>query len=194
MNKPWISTWQLPNHFERPLDVEVSGALVHSMAEWILADSTSIERYYSVVWLQKLKLSVHAFITPTGTIIRSVPDSRGALHAGVSKFQDLSGLNKSFLGAEFLVPGMHNYSTFLEAIKTDCFTDNQYKSGGYLYAYWSTQFPRVNKDTIVAHSFVSGDDVRGRGKGKKDPGPGFKWDLFWHWYDYYLARRDLLIS
>jgi len=31
---------------------------------------------------------------------------------------------------------------------------------------------------VVRHSDVSGDDVRGVGKGKTDPGSAFDWDRF----------------
>ena len=33
-------------------------------------------------------------------------------------------------------------------------------------------------ENVVRHSDVSGDDIRGKGRGKKDPGSGFDWDAF----------------
>ena len=33
-------------------------------------------------------------------------------------------------------------------------------------------------EVVVRHSDVSGDDVRGKGKGKTDPGSAFDWNRF----------------
>lgn len=36
----------------------------------------------------------------------------------------------------------------------------------------------IQKDDVVRHSDVSGDNVRGERKGKTDPGAGFDWEGF----------------
>lgn len=36
----------------------------------------------------------------------------------------------------------------------------------------------IPTNRVVRHSDVSGDHVRGKGKGKTDPGPAFDWDKF----------------
>jgi N-acetyl-anhydromuramyl-L-alanine amidase AmpD len=36
----------------------------------------------------------------------------------------------------------------------------------------------IPANAVVRHSDVSGDDVRGKGKGKTDPGSAFDWDRF----------------
>jgi len=36
----------------------------------------------------------------------------------------------------------------------------------------------IPADAVVRHSDVSGDDVRGAGKGKTDPGSAFDWAAF----------------
>ena len=42
---------------------------------------------------------------------------------------------------------------------------------------WMNQF-QIPKEDVVRHSDVSGDSVRGDGKGKVDPGNGFDWKRF----------------
>ena len=126
--------------------------------------------------LAKDALSVHVLIEPSGRLIRCVPDEDRANHAGWSKLGSLEDLNWSFLGAEFLLPGEWVYDPdFLREMRTGNvgFTDEQYTAGGWLYADWMRKydFPRAR---ITGHSMVAGDDVRGEGKGKVDPGVGFK--------------------
>jgi N-acetyl-anhydromuramyl-L-alanine amidase AmpD len=36
----------------------------------------------------------------------------------------------------------------------------------------------IPADNVVRHSDCSGDDVRGKGKGKTDPGSAFDWERF----------------
>ena len=119
-------------------------------------------------------LSVHCLIEPSGEIIRCVPDDHRANHAGHSKFGPLENLNWTFLGAEFLLPGTWTYAAFVQEMgRGDVgFTNAQYEAGGELYAGWmqTHYFPRSR---IVGHSTVAGDDVRGEGRGKTDPGVGF---------------------
>lgn len=123
------------------------------MGEYIKDD----QEYYAVDWLKKLGLSAHALITPDGTVIRCRSDSEGAWHA--------KGFNKNSLGIEYLVKGVHNYGTFLEAIKTDYVTPEQYQAGLAQIAEWVEQHPI---HSIDRHSDLS----PGR---KVDPGSGFPW-------------------
>jgi N-acetyl-anhydromuramyl-L-alanine amidase AmpD len=37
---------------------------------------------------------------------------------------------------------------------------------------------KIPASRVVRHSDVSGDHVRGKGKGKTDPGSAFDWDKF----------------
>jgi len=43
--------------------------------------------------------------------------------------------------------------------------------------YWIDKY-KIPVDAVVRHSDVSGDDVRGEGKGKTDPGSAFDWEAF----------------
>ncbi len=39
-------------------------------------------------------------------------------------------------------------------------------------------YPHITYDRVVAHSQVAGDDVRGPGRGKRDPGD-LNWQRMW---------------
>ena len=127
------------------------------MAEFIDADPAD---YYCVEWLRKLGLSAHAFVTPSGVIIRSREDKQGAYHA--------KGFNKNSLGIEFLVPGLHTYTTFLKAMREEYLTSDAYIAGVEIVRIWINQH---GIDQIAKHSGLSPDR-------KSDPGVGFPWDKF----------------
>ena len=149
----------------------VQGAIVHAMGEYI-----------GGVWagdfLAKMGYSVHALIAPDGDLIEGVDPARVAYHAGVSQWQDYTvshSLNETFLGCEFLVEGDHTLETLYAAMaRDDCYTEDQYVMGGLLYAQWMRDF-NIPEELILGHSMVAGDDVRGAGNGKRDPGDGFQW-------------------
>ena len=69
--------------------------VVHAIGEFI---DTDPHDYYCVDFLAKLGLSAHAFVTPSGVVIRSVPDHEEATHA--------KSHNRNTLGIEFMVPGL----------------------------------------------------------------------------------------
>lgn len=134
-----------------------SRIVVHAMAEYI---DTDPQDYHAVEWLRKLGLSAHAFVTPSGVVIRSREDDQGAYHA--------KGFNTDSLGVEFLVPGVHTYPTFLDAIKKKYLTTIQYQAGVELVRGWRE---RHGIAMIDRHSDLS----PGR---KLDPGRGFPWERF----------------
>ena len=113
--------------------------VVHSMGEFIL-DPHPI---HAADFLEILGLSAHALITPTGEQIILRKTNQGAYHA--------RGFNKDSLGVEFLVEGNHDYSSFLETIKTDYITDPLWKAGIELIRMWHDQF----KCDIRRHSDIS---------------------------------------
>jgi N-acetyl-anhydromuramyl-L-alanine amidase AmpD len=119
-------------------------------------------------------LSAHRLICPDGEVIRCVPDDHRANHAGHSKFGALENLNRTFLGAEFLLPGDWTYGEFIIEMGRGNvgFTDEQYEAGGELYAQWMKDHD-FDRPRVVTHAQVAGDDVRGEGRGKRDPGVGF---------------------
>ncbi|MCP4433459.1 MAG: N-acetylmuramoyl-L-alanine amidase [Gammaproteobacteria bacterium] len=131
--------------------------VVHSMGENIKNNDIT---YNAFEWLKFLKLSAHALVTPNGDIIRCRDDEQRAWHA--------KGNNTNSLGVEFLVPGIHDYGTFLEMIKTDWVSKEQYQAGVELLKQWIEKYDIEN---VFRHRDLS----PGR---KVDPGDGFKWDWF----------------
>ena len=129
--------------------------IVHAMGEFIHSNDGD---FYAVQWLNKLHLSAHCLITPSGSIIRCREDSLMAWHA--------RGFNDNTLGVEFLVPGLHDYETFKEAIQTDWVSLPQLSAGIELIKRWRLVWPI---EGILRHSDVSPER-------KVDPGSGFPFD------------------
>jgi N-acetylmuramoyl-L-alanine amidase len=151
------------------------GIIIHSMAEYLKMDNGPM---YAHDFLKSIKLSVHGFIKPDGTYEKMVETPGKAFHAGKSKFGDLENLNSHFLGFELLVPGEHDFGTFSKAIETPgTYTEEQFKTSIEVCQYWIEQY-NIPANAVVRHSDVSGDDVRGKGQGKTDPGSAFDWDRF----------------
>ena len=177
---------QKPIENFRPRRAPVSGAIIHSMSERVLVEG---EALYATDYLDEMGLSVHAMITPDGTVLECVPPEYVAFHAGVSAYDGERFLNATFLGCEFLVAGTHDWPSFKVAItENQPYTEAQYEAGGWLYASWMLRFPRLTLPRVVYHSRVSGDAVRGPGKGKLDPGPAFNRGRFEQCLSRWLAE------
>lgn len=131
--------------------------VIHAMGERINDRGTI---YSARGWLDHLGYSAHALIHPDGDITVCRPSDQGAYHA--------KGHNTNTLGVEFLVPGVHDYGTFLESIKMDWCKPAQYKAGRELLNMYMFDF---DIGAIVRHSDID----PGR---KVDPGTGFKWYEF----------------
>lgn len=131
--------------------------IVHSMGE-LIDDGT--DKLHAINFLKKLGLSAHILVAPNGDVIRCREDNQGAWHA--------KGFNTDSLGIEILVPGVHDYASFLEAIKTDWCTPEAFKSAVEMCRHWMDKYGRMSMDR---HSDV--DPER-----KYDPGSGFDWHEF----------------
>ncbi len=160
------------------------------MGERVVNDSERwgpVGTFDAADWLNAKQWSAHSLNTPNGTILELVKPELVAFHAGRSELEEWSWLNENFLGCEWLVAGVHDYASWLEAIqKPDCYTAEQYDAGGWQFATWASMFGE--RFRIVSHSVVAGDHVRGEGKGKRDPGPGFDWDRFLESVDAWKAE------
>ena len=155
--------------------IKPKGIIVHSMAEYLNWEGEWIGAHD---FLKKLKLSVHGFIHPNGDYEKMIESPNRASHAGRSLHEGLSGLNSHFLGFELLVPGKHDYGSFLKAIETPgTYNEAQFEKSVAVCKYWMEHY-NIPLSGVVRHSDVSGDNVRGKGKGKVDPGSAFDWERF----------------
>lgn len=139
------------NQFNKPKMI-----VVHAMGEYI----NDPDPIFAPDFLEKYGLSAHALIVPNGDVMICRNEQTGAYHA--------KGHNTDTLGIEFLVRGEHDYSSFIETIKTNYVTSNQWIAGIELVRSWIEKFDIRN---IQRHSSLS----PGR---KVDPGTGFEWDRF----------------
>jgi len=156
-------------------DFSPIGVIVHSMSEEFDWEG---ERITAGQLLNRLGLSVHVLIHPDGQIQTLNKTNVKCAHAGKSKHNGLENLNSYFLGFELLVKGLNTYGEFVEKIdKPDCYTREQITAATLMTQMWISEYNIDPKD-VVRHSDVSGDDVRGEGNGKVDPGSGFPWKEF----------------
>ena len=153
-----------------------TGAVVHAMGEFVRVGARIVPAWD---WLEESGLSVHALVYSNGDVLHGCTDGDVAYHAGKSRWADgREDCNRFTLGAEFLVRGDHDYPSLLARMTAaDCYTEEQLAAGAALYAEWAAQF-HFTADAIVGHDAIAGDDVRGEGQGKRDPGAGFPWERF----------------
>ena len=114
------------------------------------------------------KVSCHYFIKNNGNLIRMVPDSYTAWHAGKSKWKKFKSLNKYSIGIEINNPG-HNYVY-------KYFSQKQLKSLSFLIKGLKKKF-NIKKKNILGHSDIAPDR-------KRDPGEKFPWS--------FLAKKKLI--
>ena len=155
--------------------IEPKGIIVHSMAEYLKMPEGPMKAHD---FLKSVNLSVHGFIHPDGTYEKMVETPGKALHAGKSEWNGLSNLNSHYLGFELLVPGEHDFGTFSKAIDAEgTYTEAQMKTAIEVCKWWMKEY-NIPAENVVRHSDCSGDHVRGKGKGKTDPGNAFNWAEF----------------
>ena len=117
------------------------------------------------------KVSSHYFIKKNGEILTLVPDLYIAWHAGLSKWNNFTSLNKYSIGIEISNPG-HDYNYVN-------FSKNQISAIMKLSNSLIKKY-KINSRLILGHSDISPDR-------KKDPGEKFPWRYlsrkkigFWH--------------
>lgn len=157
------------------MPIQPKGIIVHSMAEYLKMPEGPL---YARDFLESINLSVHGFITPAGEYQKMVETPGKAFHAGKSLHEGISGLNSHYLGFEFLLEGVHDYGSFSKGIqKVGAYTEEAVAKAVDVCRWWMNEY-NIPASRVVRHSDVSGDDVRGEGKGKIDPGAGLDWEKF----------------
>ncbi|MCK5611045.1 N-acetylmuramoyl-L-alanine amidase [Candidatus Pacearchaeota archaeon] len=141
--------------------IEPEAVVVHAIAEIVIDENG--ESHYCTEYLRKQGTSAHLFVTPQGTVIQSREFDQGAWHARAQ------GRNYNSIGIEFMVPGAHNYMSFLDAISKPYLTANQYKAG--VEVCRDTLHGELGITLFEKHSKI--DPAR-----KRDPGRGFDWNRF----------------
>lgn len=142
---------------------KIDSIIVHAMAEFIDYQG---ERYFAPDFLNKIGLSCHYMVDPSGGVIECAhPLEQTAYHA--------KGFNTHSIGIEILVPGVFNYSDFINRIDTPWVSDSQMSATCNLVAWCFNNFPI---DTLLRHCDVSPQR-------KKDPGLGFNWEWLTDWLD-----------
>ena len=105
------------------------------------------------------KVSCHYLIKNNGDIIKMVPETYQAWHAGVSSWKKFKSLNKNSIGIEITNPG-HEF-------KYKKFSKNQIFSLIKLTKYLVKKF-KISPKSILGHSDIAPDR-------KQDPGEKFPW-------------------
>jgi len=148
----WIHN---PNGRPRKTHEEIDGIIIHAMGETI-GDRAAWNH------LKSIGLSAHAFVTPSGVIVRSRSDDQVAWHAGPS-------VNARTLGIEVLAPGVfQNVYDLWSKIQTPYVSEAQYLATVWRVREWLLAYgPDV---WVRKHSDF---DAK-----KQDPGNGFPWARF----------------
>ena len=155
------------------MPIKPKGIILHSMSEYLVYEG---KKLYAKDFLKTLGLSVHGFIKPDGTYDKMIISPNKAFHAGKSLHEGLSGLNSHYLGIELLVPGVNDYGSFTKKIQIPgTYSKAQFDTTVEVFKYWMKQY-NIPVSRVVRHSDVSGDHVRGKGKGKTDPGSAFDFE------------------
>ena len=119
--------------------------------------------YHALEWLEKLGVSYHTLITPSGDEINCRKTNMKAWHAKAQ------GFNHKSLGIGFMVAGVYNLETLKKRIKNPYLEGKQEYTGIDIVSSWRKQF-NIPEKNIVKHSDI---DLK-----KPDPGDGFHFDWF----------------
>lgn len=139
---------------DKPLDA--SAIVIHAAAEYIRFEDRDI---HIVEYIRSRGLSYHAYVLPSGDVIRTRDDNQVAWHCKAQ------GYNWKSLGLCFVVAGAWKYDEFLEVIDTDWLLEKQYDAGVQLVKDWME--PGKIKE-VERHCMIDPDR-------RTDPGKGFPW-------------------
>lgn len=128
--------------------------------EIILEKAYSMQACYDL--LVELGLSYHYLYGRDGEVWQLMPDEAIAWHAGKSEWNHRRGCNSFSQGHCFI-------GSYL-----DTYTQAQYLQFEQNAATIMSKY-NLQRHNIVGHRDIAGDDIRGEGRGKKDPNRGFDW-------------------
>lgn len=157
--------------FERqgsPKD-DIKGVIIH----YVSARYTQPNFPYDIAEIARIldryKCSYHGIIGLGGEIFSMVSINHIAYHAGISRFFNYRDFNVNVHTIGYAYLGVYEQPP----------TEFQYKT--------LTNLCRVDMKTfvfkpncILGHDQIAGDNMRGKGKGKTDPGPNFDWVHFYN--------------
>lgn len=138
--------------------LDATAIVIHAAAEYIRFNDRDI---HIIDYLRSRGQSAHAYVLPSGDIVRTRRNDQIAWHCRAQ------GYNFKSIGIEFLVPGAWTYDDFLKVIDTDWLLERQYE-GGLKFIKELMEPGKINE--IERHCII--DPNR-----KKDPGEGFPWLL-----------------
>lgn len=160
-----------PNCDDRPDPDDISLLVIHCISlppeqyggdyiDQLFCNCLSPDEHPYFKEIYQLTVSAHLLIRRDGSIKQYVPFNRRAWHAGVSQYQGRERCNDFSIGIE------------LEGTVTQGYTDSQYQNLAQTVKTLLTDYPRLSREHIAAHS----DIAPGR---KTDPGPLFDWERFY---------------
>lgn len=130
--------------------------VVHAIAEYIDFGAYPI---HASTYLKHAAEGAHTLVTPTGVLLRTTNPERVAWHCRARR------MNWRALGIELLVPGVHNYVTFLERIaEPGWITQPAYEALVWEVTGWA-RANGIDPNHIYTHQELDP-------KRKRDPGPG----------------------
>tara|TARA_R100001086_G_scaffold246258_1_gene178227 strand:+ start:1191 stop:1814 length:624 start_codon:yes stop_codon:yes gene_type:complete len=173
----------MAKYFNRDLLLQkpynISPELVETLDEVVFAPDflEFVGKHAKQSWL---KGSADFFVERHGIGYRWGYDKK-TWHAGKSEWGQWKYLNNNFAGPEILVGNapFDHYGHFIDEINNnkDLFTEDMYQT---LAAECNDLIQKHNilKENVVTHKQVAGDHIRGKGKGKPDPGNVFDFEYF----------------
>jgi|GEM_PF-2242259 len=160
------------------MDFTPKGIVIHGMGRYIDWEQNLV---FAPDFLDKIGLGANGFIDIDGKFIEGKAKGFKTAHAGISyhKEKNIKWLNSKYIGYEVLVENAKNLAELNDKMYNDptCYYNEQYLTLAKK-CYQDMKIFNFDESYIVKHSEVSGDDIRGQGKGKTDPGDMFDWDKF----------------
>lgn len=172
------------------------GLILHAISEYLHKDGLKWYRGYNeenntynnkpldeydewihcLEFMSLVNLYAHYSINIEGELIVVKNNTNRAPHAGKSEWKELKYLNNWYLGVEIMVEGRNTYGEFIDKINNTNWCNNkQYHCVNFLIEQLKQDDQGCNE--IIGHKDCAGDHVRGKGKGKQDPGLGFRYEL-----------------